>query len=130
MKTLNDYKQNAQTELFKTTGAIFAFSKNQFDAAKVQNVKYTNLGGGMVCPTENVKQLIDGLDAIEKKAIADHLNDYKLEDIILDELFNHEYCYTCDIGPVLDALGSYPGISVELVRQVVRKNYNALMEDA
>ena len=39
MKYLSDYMEERQTELFKKTGTIFAFSKEQFEEGKKESIK-------------------------------------------------------------------------------------------
>lgn len=64
MKYLQDYIQEKQTKAFDTAGAFFAFSKSQFDEAKKDGVKYCDMGGGMLCPVDNAKDLVKAMDEI------------------------------------------------------------------
>ena len=107
MKYLQDYQENAQTRLFDKTGAFFAFSNKQFDEAKKDGVKYVSVGAGMICPTENVKELIETLHSIYKGAIKKDLKENGKETIIKRELYNHECFYTNDISDAVDKLEFY-----------------------
>jgi hypothetical protein len=64
MKFLSDYMNENQSALFAKTGSFFAFGQKQFDEKKKEGVVYVNMGGGLICPKENAKQLNDGLNDI------------------------------------------------------------------
>jgi hypothetical protein len=121
MKYLSDYIQDAQSSLFKETGTIFAFSKKQFDEQRQEGVVYTNCGSGMLCPKNNVENLINGLKKIFDEGVKQDLAENGKEKIIRRELFNHEAFYTCDIQPTIDALSVYEGISDEDIVKVYYK---------
>lgn len=110
MKYLSDYMNDSQTELFKKTGSFFAFSQDQFNKAKVEGVVYNTLGSGMICPKENIDELLDGLKSIHDKAIEQDIADNGVKAIIHRELGNHEYQITCDITDTFEALEPY-GVS-------------------
>lgn len=119
MKFLSDYIQDAQTELFNKTGTFFAFSNKQFDEKRVEGVKYVNLGSGMVCPKENVKELMGSLDEIYKNGIAQDLKENGKTGVIERELYNHEAFYTWDWMPTFEALEGY-GFTEDEVKAVFR----------
>ena len=107
MKYLSDYTNDKQSELFKTTGAFFAFSGKQFNEGKQEGVKYTNLGDGMICPSEHVNTLIDGLEVIQKEAMSQDVIDNGVKAIIHRELGNHECAYVGNYDEVVDVLAPY-----------------------
>lgn len=108
MKNLQDYMNDKQTELFNETGTFFAFSKEQFHLkARKQGVKYKHLGAGMICPKENVKTLLDGLDKIYKDSIKQDIEENGKEKIIIRELYAHECFYTYDTERVVKELAAY-----------------------
>jgi len=117
MKYLQDYQEKAQTELFKKTGSFFAFSNKQFNEAKKDGVKYVNLKAGLICPIENVEEVIRGIDSIYKGAIKKDLKENGKEAIIKRELYNHECFYTGDITDAFNVLKPY-GFTEEEIREV------------
>jgi hypothetical protein len=107
MKHLNDYTQEAQTELFNKTGSFFAFSKSQFDKAKKEGVKYSSLGGGLICPKDNVKELTEGLESGHQIGLELDVKENGAANIIEREYFNYESQVSGDTSDVLDALSAY-----------------------
>ena len=117
MNYLSHYTENLQTELFKSTGAFFAFSDKQFEAGKAAGpIRYVSLGAGMICPKANVKTLIDGLDSINTNGIAADIAENGIKAIIHRELSNHEAQITMDISDTVDKLSDYPGITRETIQ--------------
>lgn len=102
-----DYSQQPITDLLSRLGVFFAFSKQQYNEQAKQGVEYSHFGGGGFCPIENTQGLNDGLDEIQKNAIALTLKNHSKEDIIYHELANYESWYTSDIEPALDTLKKY-----------------------
>lgn len=121
MKYLSHYVEAAQTELFKTTGAFFAFSQKQFDEGMKEGVEYVALGCGIICPKENVEALEAGLQSTRETGIAQDLAENGKQAIIARELHNYEAFYTGDISEACGALSGY-GIS----RDEVRAEYNKI----
>ena len=122
MKYLSDYQENAQTRLFDKTGAFFAFSTKQFNEAKKEGVKYVSMGAGMICPKENVKELIETLDSIYKGAIKKDLKENGKEAIIKRELYNYECFYTGDISNAVENLEPY-GFTKNEIRVIYNDEY-------
>lgn len=116
-KSIKEYTEQKQTELFDKTGAFFAFSTEQFNEAKKEGVKYASLGAGLICPSENVETFIKEFKAISKEAIKQDLEDNGRETIIKRELYNYECFYICDIAEAVKALKKY-GISEQEVKEV------------
>lgn len=116
MKYLSDYTQEKQTQLFKTTGAFFAFSMDQFNEQKVENTKYVDLGTGMVVPKENVDLLIKGLEKVQAEAMAADLLENTREGVIVRELSNHECFYTGELDYCISQLEEYGITEDEVMR--------------
>ena len=123
MKHLQDYIEKKQTALFNKTGSFFAFSQNQFNEAKKPEVKYTAIGSGLLCPTANVKELMDGLDQIHEVGIKQDIEENGIDGIIKRELLNHECYYTGDITDCIDKLEDYP-ITIEKIQEIFNQNIN------
>lgn len=125
MKFLSDYLEEKSTEIHNKYGAFYAFSTSQFDAAKVEGVKYTNCQGGLICPTEHtgklITELMDNYDNGVKQDIAEN----GIDKIIERELYNHEAFYTGDTEATFDCLELYEGVTPEKVREIYRKVINS-----
>ena len=116
MKYLSNYTSEAQTELFKTTGTIFAFSQKQFDEQKQNGVKYVLVGAGLICPKTNIDDLHDGLESIQAAGMSADISENGVKAIIHRELGNHEAQITCSCSETIDALADYPSITPEMIR--------------
>lgn len=126
MKYLSEYTEKAQTNLFEKTGTFFAFSGKQYNESRKVNVKYINMGIGMICPEKNVKQLIDGLYSIQKGGIKQDVKENGIEKIIIRELYNYESFYTMDWTNAVEQLEQY-GITEKEVRKIYfQEKQNAL----
>lgn len=109
MKYLSDYVQEAQTALFKETGAFFAFSPKQFKEQRMEGRAYVHFAdAGMFCFKECEDRLCDGLEDIQKEGIRKDMEENGKKDIIHRELGNHEVCITYDITDTIAALEGYP----------------------
>ncbi|GBL02423.1 hypothetical protein VH1709_contig00120-0004, partial [Vibrio harveyi] len=117
MKYLSDYTSEKQTRAFDEFGAFFAFSNEQFAAAKKEGIKYVSLGFGMIVPESNASALVEKLDEIQKDAIAQDIAENGIKAIIRRELFNHECFYTNDICDCVEKLEGY-NVSYDEVYEV------------
>jgi hypothetical protein len=122
MKYLSDYMEAKQTELFNKTGTIFAFSQKQFEEGRKDNVKYVNLGQGMLTEKPFVEEVINGLDKIYKDAIQEDLKENGIDKIILRELENHEAFYVGNIEDTVHKLEDYP-FTEDDIRNIYLKNW-------
>ena len=109
--------EEKQSALFRETGSFFAFSKKQFDESMKDDVKYTSLGGGLICPSENAQKVVDGLEKIYVDSVQEDLKENGKENIIRRELYNHECFYTHDYQGVADGLSDY-GITLDEVKKI------------
>lgn len=125
MKTLSQYTEQATTDLMNQYGAFFAFSNEQFNAKKKEDVKYTNCGHGLICPKEHAKALIEGILSIGKLGRKRDMDENGRDKIIERELFNHEAFYTGDIQDTVDALEQY-GITADQVNAVYQRLRNTV----
>jgi hypothetical protein len=70
--TKKEFAEKKHSELFESLGCFFAFSDKQFnegyEKAKIDKpVKYVSVGAGLLCPAPNIKELIKGMNDIEKQ---------------------------------------------------------------
>lgn len=107
MKYLQDYREQAQTDLFEKLGTFFAFSQSQFDEGRKEGVKYVSLGSGCVTPEGTEKELMDTLDKIHADALKQDLEENGIDAIIKRELGNYECYYTGDITDAFEELKQY-----------------------
>ncbi len=124
MKYLSDYMNDKKSALFDQYGVFFAFSKEQFLAARKEGVKYVDVGAGMIVPKEHVKVVHDTLEQIYQDGIKQDLAENGKEAIIKRELNNYECYYTGDIGNAFEALEDY-GITYDDVMAVYKGVCNA-----
>ncbi len=122
MKTLQNYKENKQTELFKKTGAFFAFSQEQFSEKEVDGIKYASLGAGMICPKSNIDALLDGLNTIQKEAIKEDIKDNGAKKIIERAYFNYESQISMDTTNAMDSLEDYIKYDKEMFNKLLIAN--------
>ena len=118
------YKQSV---LFSETGTFFAFSNKQYKEKAKKDVKYVNIGNGMITEEANVEKLINGLDLIYKEAIQEDLKENGKEAIILRELENHECFYVGNIEDAVRKLEDYP-ITEDEIKNIYKKNYSRITE--
>ena len=126
MKYLSEIMENRQSELWEKKKVFFAFNKEQFEEGMEKhylksNDKIVNMGQGMFCPSENVKQVINELDKIYKESIVEDMKQGK-DKVIYRELSNHECFWTSDITDCVEKLSDYP-ITKEEIIKVYRENY-------
>ncbi len=112
MKSLQDYIEQGQTELFDTLGAFFAFGDEQFNEKKKEGVRYVSMGYGLIAPKENAKTLKEGIDNEYKRGIELRLKEYGLHRIAQYELGNYESQISMDYSTAHDVLKDY-GITDE-----------------
>lgn len=124
MKYLSDYMNDKQSALFDQYGVFFAFSQEQFLAARKEGVKHVDVGAGMIVPKEHVKIVHDTLEQIYQDGIKQDLEENGKEAIIKRELNNYECYYTGDIGNAFEALEDY-GITYDDVMAVYKGVRNA-----
>ena len=130
MKSLSHYTETLKTELFKSTGAFFAFNAKQLEESRAPGpIRYSSLGSGLIVPHINASALIDGVAAINAQGIAADIAENGLKGIIHRELGNHEAQITNSIEDTVDALADYPGITRETIRAEYREFYQYCVDN-
>jgi len=124
MKYLTDYTEEGLTDILYRLGAFFAFNKEQFAKEEKEGVKYVSMGAGLICPRDNVKQLIEEMDGNYKKGIETDLKENGKENIIKRELENHECYYQYDVEPAIRALAGYDITDAEVRKIFCNKTSN------
>lgn len=122
MKTIDDYTQDAISDLYKRTGAFWAFSQKQFNEQKQEGVKYAQLPSGCFVPKDSVKNFLREQRQIIMRGIEWDLAENGMIAIVKRELANHEYSYTGDPSDTIDALDWY-GITADEVISIANGNY-------
>ena len=121
MKYLSDYMEAKQNELFQRTGTFFAFSQKQFEEGRKDNVKYVDMGQGMITEKPFVEEVINELDKIHKEAMVQDIKENGIQGVIQRELENYETYYTNDLEPAMEALESYPEITQKDIINVYQR---------
>ena len=124
MKYLQDYINDAQTELFNKHKGFFAFSNKQVNEGisrynLTNKIELVNLGAGLICPKIEAKALSKGLDVVYKAGIRLDIAENGKQAIIRRELDNHEISITHDITDTMEALSGY-GFTEKEVNTVYR----------
>jgi len=112
---------------------FFAFSQKQVDEGKKEGITYVNMGGGCLCPKENVEQFINDMDEGSKIGIKNDVQTHGAKKIITREYFNHECQITNDTSDMRDALAAhieqYPQLFTEMViKETVIECFNEAVE--
>ena len=84
------------------------------------------MGGGMITPTENVKEVLHALHQIQQDGMAQDIKENGIEGVIKRELENHEVYYTNDLEPVTDALEDYLEITQKDIIKVYQRRWNEI----
>tara|TARA_R100001443_G_scaffold110033_1_gene121717 strand:+ start:892 stop:1293 length:402 start_codon:yes stop_codon:yes gene_type:complete len=133
MKYLNDYTEQAQTNLFKQRKVFFAFSNEQFIEGMKKHFltkqdQITGLGSGMYCPRNQAKKVLKELNKIYTNAIKQDIAENGIERIIKRELLNHECHYTGDPTACIEKLKDYPNITEDLINKIFYKKQRKYYE--
>lgn len=117
MKTLTDYTKQGTTKAMNDFGAFFAFSTEQFNEQKKENVIYVNMGSGLICPKENAPKLHEALSKNFDNGVKQDIAENGIDNIIKRELINHEAYYTGDLEDTAETLKCY-NITIEQIRKI------------
>ena len=124
MKSLSDYTNEPLSALWDRTGAFFVFNTKQFEEKAQAGVEYARIPNlGLLCPKDQVVEILQEMDRIHTEGVEALKRDHTPEEIILDELRNHEAFYTWSIEDTLDVVKGY-GFTREQVQQVFDKYKN------
>ena len=94
-------------DLLTANGAFFAFTEQQYNEEALPGVEYKRLYAGMLCPSDNVKTVMDGLDNLSAEKIQFELANNSIKTIIWDSLANYECQITGDYSEACEALKMY-----------------------
>jgi hypothetical protein len=97
-------------DLLTANGAFFAFTEQQYNDEALPGVEYKRLYAGMLCPSDNVKTVMNGLDSLSNEKTHWELANNSIKTIIWDSLANYECQITGNYSDAIDALKVY-GIS-------------------
>ncbi len=103
-------------DLLTTNGAFFAFTEQQYNAEALPGVEYKRLYAGMLCPSGNVKIVMNGLDSLSHEKTEYELANNSIKTIIWDSLANYESQITGDYSDAIEALKPY-GITEDDIKK-------------
>ena len=103
-------------DLLTANGAFFAFTEQQYNEEALPGVEYKRLYAGMLCPSDNVKTVMDGLDNLSDEKTHWELANNSIKTIIWDALANYECQITGDYNDAIAALKVY-GISEDDIKK-------------
>lgn len=115
MKSLSEYTEKAQSDIFEENGAFFAFGDSQFNEKKVEGVKYVSLGMGLIAPKDNAKKVMEEINDTHERGVKLRLEEYGLHKIAQYELANYESQISMDYSTAHDVLKDY-GITDEQMK--------------
>ncbi len=130
MKYLQEYREEAQTNLFKKYGVFFAFSNEQFAKGRnelkqsnllLEGEKITAFGAGMYAPSKHVKIILSSLDTINTDAMQLDLKENGKSKIIVRELYNYECFYTHDFTDAFASLKPYGFTSEDIRKEFIKE---------
>lgn len=114
---VSNYTELQLSELWERYGAFFTFSNKQFNEKRQEGVEYCHIIGGLVCPVNNAKVVVEEMNRIEAHHVKRMLEEVGVERIIRYELNNHEAYYTGNVTDTCEAVERY-GITREQVIEV------------
>jgi len=103
-------------DLLTANGAFFAFTEQQYNEEAVPGVEYKRLYAGMLCPADNAKKVINGLDSLSHEKTQWELANNSLKTIVWDALANYECQISGDYSDVIEALKVY-GITEDVIKK-------------
>ncbi len=105
---MNYFNMDAKiNDLLTANGAFFAFTEQQYNDEALPGVEYKRLYAGMLCPSDNVKTVMLGLDSLSDEKTQYELSNNTLKTIIWDQLANHETQISGDYSDACEALKMY-----------------------
>lgn len=94
-------------DLLTANGAFFAFTEQQFNDEALPGVEYKRIYAGMLCPSDNVKTVMVGLDNLSNEKTHWELANNTIKTIIWDSLANYECQITGNYNDAIEALKVY-----------------------
>ena len=122
MTKLTFNMQEKMTEVFNKYGVFFAFSDEQFLRQRVEGVEYTTFGAGSVIPVENYDAFMEEFNQLDDAHTKFKLENFTKEELILEELRNHECFYTWEIDEVVELMKGKYNFTLQDVQEVFNKN--------
>ena len=102
-------------DLLTANGAFFAFTEQQYNDEALPGVEYKRLYAGMLCPSDNVKTVMDELDNLSDEKTRWELANNSIKTIIWDSLANYECQISGDYTDAYEALKVY-GITEDQIK--------------
>ena len=102
-------------DLLTANGAFFAFTEQQYNDEALPGVDYKRLYAGMLCPSDNVKTVMDGLDNLSAEKIQFELANNTVKAMVWDALANYECQISGNYNDAIAALKVY-GISEDDIK--------------
>ena len=103
-------------DLLTANGAFFAFTEQQYNDEALPGVEYKRLYAGMLCPSNNVKTVMNGFDSLNDEKIQYELSNNSIKVIIWDSLANYECQISGDYSAASEALKDY-GITEDAIKK-------------
>ena len=94
-------------DLLTANGAFFAFTEQQYNDEALPGVEYKRLYAGMLCPSDNAKTVMLGLNSLSNEKIQYELSNNSINTIIWDALANYECQISGDYSDAIEALKMY-----------------------
>lgn len=116
-------------ELLTKNGAFFAFSAQQYNAEALPGVDYIRLYAGMLCPFDNVKTVMNGLDSLSDEKIQYELSNNTIKVIIWDSLANYECQISGDYSDAYEALKPYGITDADIKKEWPGYYQNCIAKD-
>jgi len=136
MINLTEFIQKDIDNLFSISGAFWAFSREQFDKAKIDGVKYIDDGMGLFIPQNKYDFFDSEYKNIIQNSTKKHIEKYGADAIIRYEYFNHEqqlgHYYDVKDSNTYRALNSFigqKGFEIENIERVFKECYNEAIEN-
>ena len=116
-------------ELLIKNGAFFAFTEQQYNDEALPGVEYKRLYAGMLCPSNNVKTVMNGLDSLSDEKIQWELSNNSIKTIIWDSLGNYECQISGDYNDACEALKVYGIIEDDIKKEWPSYYQNCINND-
>jgi|GEM_PF-739539 len=131
MNYLSSYIRDEQSKLFESTGAFFCFSDAQYKEKAIEGVSYCNIGIGLICPTDKVKELMQELNKIGGKGMVQDVADNTAVGVIRREYFNYESQLTMDTTNAMASLYRYMRLFPEIfTKDLIVQTFRQCFRDA
>jgi hypothetical protein len=110
---MKGYVDIAVSQAIKDNGVYFAYDEKQVKEGAKEGVKYVHIGGGALCPKENVEKFINESYEGSRAAALKEIEEKGADKIIRYEYFNHECQISDDFTSMKDALTIFVDVAPE-----------------